>query len=322
MPRSTFVSSAACLLLFCACESESRAATAKSAADGVDAEVASRGDAGATEVSAPLVMRTGDFTIEAGKERYLCFTKTLEDDAVIGGYSHAGQPFVHHILFVRTLVPEPDGFSECDTLFRQTWDPLFISGAGDSTLQFPSDAGHKLTKGTQLLVQLHLLNSSDEDAHSSVEVQMHRSAAQDPRPVSTYVFGTTNLHLPPKQASEVQSTCEMKEHVELIAAFPHEHLLGTGLRFEAGPSADAMQPLFAREPYSFDDQHTENVSIKLEPGDVTRVTCSYQNPDSNEVTFGESTHNEMCFFVGFALDRDSLSSCLTSSPKNPASDGE
>jgi hypothetical protein len=27
------------------------------------------------------------------------------------------------------------------------------------------------------------------------------------------------------------------------------------------------------------------------------------------ITYGESTHNEMCFFVGFAVDRTSISAC-------------
>ena len=30
------------------------------------------------------------------------------------------------------LAPEPDGFAECDTLFRMTWEPLYITGAGDA----------------------------------------------------------------------------------------------------------------------------------------------------------------------------------------------
>jgi hypothetical protein len=187
-------------------------------------------------------------------------------------------------------------------------------------LKFPSDAGQKLAKGTQLLVQLHLLNSSDQTAHGTVAVEMHRSLAKDPRPVSTYVFGTTDVHVPAKQASQLQADCEMKVPVQLIAAFPHMHLLGTGMRFEAGASADTMQPLFSREPYSFDDQHVENVDIQLNPGDKTRVTCNYENTDSKEVTFGESTHNEMCFFIGFALDRDNLSYCLAQHVEKPGAD--
>jgi hypothetical protein len=282
----------------------------------VDAAESGEGDSDAEAATSPdasspgtYVMHTEEFKVEPGQERYLCFTTTLEEELVVGGYSSGAQPFVHHLVFVRTLKPEPEGFSECDTLFRQSWDPLYITGAGAAKLDFPDGAGHKLAKGTQLLVQMHLLNSGDEVVESRVAIDMHRSAAADPRPVSTYVFGTSDLSLPPNQASEVQGMCELKEPVKLIAGFPHMHLLGKRLRFEVGSSADAMKTVFVRDPYDFDDQHIENVEIELEPGDLTRVTCGYQNPGPEEVTFGESTNNEMCFFIGFALDQDSLTSC-------------
>lgn len=256
-------------------------------------------------------LHTGEFQVEPGKERYLCYAKTLEEDVVVDGYRSAAQPFVHHLVLARTLAPEPDGLSECDTLFRMTWDPLYIAGAGSSALDFPSGAGHNLTRGTQVVLQMHLLNSSDALVRGSVGVDFHRSGSADLRPVNTYIFGTTDLHLPPNQASEAHSTCVMPEPVQLIAGFPHMHRLGRSLRFERGPSADALQQVFARDPYSFDDQHIENVAIDLAPGDVTRVTCAFENDQPRVVGFGESTDDEMCLFIGFALDQREIKSCAT-----------
>jgi hypothetical protein len=233
----------------------------------------------------------------------------LDEDLVIGGYSSDAQPFVHHLVFVKPLAPEPDGFSECETLFRMSWEPLYITGAGSAQLDFPADAGHKLTKGTQLLVQMHLLNVNDSQVEGTVEIDMHRSTAENPRSVSAFAFGTSDLSLPPNQESEVQGSCELKERVELIAAFPHMHLLGTRMTVEAGSSEDEMKRVFERDPYDFDDQHIEPLNLTLEPGDVARVTCGYNNTHSEVVGFGESTTTEMCFFIGFALDREGLGSC-------------
>lgn len=257
----------------------------------------------------PWVMRTDEFTIDPGQERYLCFAKTLEEDLVIGGYSSAAQPFVHHLVFSRALAPEPEGFSECNTLFRMTWEPLYITGAGDAKLEFPRDAGHKLPKGTQLVVQMHLLNLNDEELKGRVEIDMHRSAAANPRPVSTFVLGTTDLELPPNRESQAQGTCVIEERVQLLAGFPHMHLLGTSLRLEVGPSMDSLRTVFTRDPYDFDDQHIEPLPLTLEPGDIARVTCGFDNTRSEVVEFGESTNTEMCFFIAFALDRDELTSC-------------
>jgi hypothetical protein len=258
---------------------------------------------------APYVMKTEKFTLDPGQERYLCYATTLDEDLVIGGYSSKAQSFVHHLVFVKPLAPEPDGFAECDTLFRMTWEPLYITGAGDAKLEFPKDAGHKLPKGTQLLVQMHLLNVNDEAVESTVAIDMHRSTAENPRPVGAFAFGTSNLALPPNQKSEAEGTCELKERVELIAAFPHMHLLGTKMTVDVGPSQDEMKRVFARDPYDFDDQSIEPLKLTLEPGDVARVTCGYNNTHDEVVGFGESTTTEMCFFIGFALDREGLGSC-------------
>ena len=260
--------------------------------------------------------RTDTFEVEAGTERYLCFSKTLEEDLVIDGYSTEGKPFLHHLIFARVnpRAPEPEGFAECDTAFRSSWDPVFISGAGKAKLAFPSDAGHKFAKGTQLMVQMHLLNTGEEKVKGSVDINMHRSAHKDPRPVSSYVFGTADVRLPAKQQTTLTGECKARERVQLIAGFPHMHLLGTSMTFEAGSSADSLKQVFKRDPYFFDNQTIEPVDVTLAPGDLTRVTCKYNNTLSQDVTYGESTNDEMCYFIGFAIDRASTSGCLGSAP--------
>jgi hypothetical protein len=326
MRTTSWVLTLACALLGAACASDDGAREPQRDDAGAPASARQGEDTSASTPAAAAadniwVMRTDEFSLAPNQERFLCFTTTIEDDMVIGGYSSRPQPFVHHIVFVRTLAPEPEGFSECDTLFRMTWDPLYLTGAGASELKFPSDAGHKLSKGTQLLVQLHLLNTSASEVHGTVAIDLHRSTSQDVRPVSTRVFGTRAIKLPPKQESEVQGECELKDDIQLIAAFPHMHTLGRRLRFEVGPSAEAMQTVFTRDPYDFDDQHMENLELELSAGDHARVTCTYENTRSEEVGFGESTNQEMCFFVGFALDQSTIQSCMPSRQGPAPADG-
>jgi hypothetical protein len=322
---------AACLLLPTACADDTGVHTAE--ADPITREAVDAPHADADHVTTPAVSgadggtgradlgdgndvtwKTDEFELKPRTERYLCFTKTLEEDLVIDGYSTEGQPFVHHLIFVRARAPEPEGFQECNIAFRAAWDPIFIAGAGEAQLAFPRDAGHKLKKGTQVLLQMHLLNTSDEVVRGAVDIRMHRSALQNPRPVSSYVFGTAAVKLPPKQVSQVVGDCTMREPVELIAGFPHMHLLGTGLKFEAGPTAASMKTVFERVPYSFHTQTIETVNASIAAGDATRVTCTYNNRLSQEVTYGESTNNEMCYFIGFAVDRAQTSGCVAVPP--------
>jgi plastocyanin len=282
----------------CASEPESSSSSAKT---------------GVTGQAEELVFRTDTVQLKPGEERYLCFASTLDHDLTIDGYAHDGKAFVHHIVFSRALAPEPAGFSECDTLFRMTWDPLFITGAGNSKLDFPAGAAHRIGKGTQLVAQLHLLNNSDDMVEAPVEIKMHESSDSDPTPVGTYVFGSTEIDLPASKAVQVQGDCALTEDLQLIAAFPHMHRLGTKMRFEAGSSLDTMQSMYSRDPFDFDDQHIEAVDISLKAGGMARVTCNYDNTTVRNVEFGESTNAEMCFFIASALGRSKMTTCLQGS---------
>jgi hypothetical protein len=248
-----------------------------------------------------LVFRTDPIELPAGTESYTCFAATLNDDVVVDGFSKSGQQFVHHIQFVRAILPEPEGLSKCDVLFKLTWLPIFLAGNGPSELRLDNGVGQVLSGGDQLVVQMHLLNTSNRDVKQAVEIRMHRSTASDPTPVSPWAIGSSEIDLAPRQPGQAQNVCTMSGPVDLVAVFPHMHMLGKQLKVEVGKSLDAMKPLYTRDPYDFDDQHMEKVHMSLAEGDMLRVTCNYLNTTDKKVAFGESSRDEMCFFVAFAL---------------------
>lgn len=257
---------------------------------------------------------TDKFTVEAGQERYLCFANTLTEDLVIDGYASRGERFVHHLIFSRASAPEPDGFAECDVAFKSSWQQLFITGAGDTALEFPEDAGHVLPAGTQLVVQMHLLNVAETPLEGAVNIDMRRSTSSNPRPVSSFIFGTAGVDLPPMERTTVVGTCAPFRNVELIAAFPHMHLMGSSMVFEVGPSADALEEVFRRDPFDFDNQIIEPLDLMIGAGTTTRVSCTFDNTTDQRVTYGESTRDEMCYLVGFAVGGGGA--CLERFPPN------
>jgi hypothetical protein len=253
---------------------------------------------------------TDEFTLQAGEEAYLCFASTLEEDLVINGYNSDVQPFVHHLIFSRARDPEPAGLAECDIAFRNGWDPVFISGAGDTTLEFPDDAGHVLATGQQMVVQMHLLNVQEVAVTGKVDIHMRRSDATNPRPVSTYIFGTAAVELPPNEVTEVVGTCPMWQPIQLIAGFPHMHTLGSKMTLEFGSDEGSMREVFKRDPFDFDNQQIDKLDVSIAAGEISRVTCTFTNDKDQTIGYGESTLNEMCYFIGFAIDRPSQSACL------------
>jgi hypothetical protein len=133
--------------------------------------------------------------------------------------------------------------------------------------------------------------------------------------VTAYIFGTAAVDLPPAQSSDVVGTCSVFRQVSLIAGFPHMHTLGAAMRFEVGPSAAELAQVYARDPFDFDDQHIDKLELEIPAGNTTRVTCTFDNHRDQQVGYGESTLDEMCYFVGFAVGT-SGGACLEVIPPN------
>jgi len=106
--------------------------------------------------------------------------------------------------------------------------------------------------------------------------------------------------LPPGEASDVVGSCDSDSDMTIFSVFPHMHLLGKSMVVETGTDEESLVEVFRRDPYDFDDQSLSPVDLTIKQGDRVRVTCSYDNHHDEIVTFGESTTNEMCFFIGFA----------------------
>lgn len=249
-----------------------------------------------------VVFRTAPVELKASEESYVCYAVTLQEGFVIDGFSQTAQKFVHHAQLVETLLPETDGLFPCPEQFKLTWMPVFLAGTGASELRFDEGVGHSMPAGTQLMLQMHLFNTSDQAARKTVEIRMHKSASPNPTPVTPWAIGSSEIEIPPRQSGSAQNICTQGGSVEVLAVFPHMHQLGKKMTVEVGKTMGSMRMLYARDPFNFNDQHMEKMRFKLEAGDLLRVTCDFAtNLADNEVVWGESSTDEMCQFVGFAL---------------------
>jgi hypothetical protein len=256
-----------------------------------------------------FVFDTGPYTVPAGSEHYLCITKTVDEDLYIDKFWHDGAPTVHHLVMVQTLAPEPEGSFECDVFFKTTWIPLFAAGTASAELSVPAGSSFAIPKGTQLLVQLHLLNATDSDVSGDIEINMHKTAKTDSL-AGIFGLGTTVISLPPGQKSSVHNDCVINEDVNAFAVFPHMHTHGMSLTYESGSDADHLVKQYEINPWDFGEQFIAPMPLTIHAGDLTRVTCNYDNPTNGPINFGESTLDEMCFFTLFRTEYQGLNGCV------------
>ena len=90
------------------------------------------------------------------------------------------------------------------------WLPIFISGTGDAAVTMPEGAGHVLPKGTQLTVQLHLLNATPEKVTETIPLGLRRAPSNDVEPVGAEVF-------------VAKTTCDL--NVAVVAGHHHDLLV-------------------------------------------------------------------------------------------------
>jgi hypothetical protein len=57
-------------------------------------------------------------------------------------------------------------------------------------------------------------------------------------------------------------------------------------------------------------QEIEERPLTIPAGTLTRVSCTYDNPTEEMVTFGEGSENEMCFLVLYEGGGGSLDGCV------------
>lgn len=253
--------------------------------------------------------------LAAGEEKYVCFSVTLKEgaDVAVTEFQSSATEVVHHFEVFQTLAPEPDGFSDCSqTLIKVSWLPMFGGGAGAGGLKLPDGAGFKIPKDAQLLLQLHLLNATTSPVSTTVAVNLSYAAHPTAvTPAGIFAMGTMNLTLPPSTAGiQAGSHCSLGKQLDVFAVQPHMHRLGTRITLEHGADQSSASVVYKRDPWVFGVQPIDAFATTINKGDYLAATCTFDNPTAAPVSYGESTKDEMCYFVLFYTPFDHLDGCV------------
>jgi hypothetical protein len=232
-------------------------------------------------------------------------------DLAIDRFTYDTTPGIHHLLLANTVVSEDDKPFECNVLFKQTWFPVFANGTGSADVSTPEGSAFKIHKGSQLLIQLHLLNSGKEPLTGKGRLVMHKNTSPDLVGAGIYGFGTQKVALPAQQVTTIKNDCVTEKDVHIFSGFPHMHTLGKKMSFWTGKDEASLTKQFSVDSWSFGEQQIYPLKLDLPKGTMTRVTCEYDNTTPKEVTFGESTSNEMCYFTTFVAPFETLDGCIT-----------
>jgi hypothetical protein len=234
---------------------------------------------------------------------YKCARVTLTADTYITNIQSLAPIGSHHAVLsiADSRVAGPDGNYDCSvsTLGRVM---LYASGVGTSPLDFPTDVGIHLAAGTQIHLNLHLYNASDSQLNGDSAILVKQQATPPPI-LAEMVFAGKFLFTipgtPQGQTPQPYSTsggCNANRAFTLFAVWPHQHKIGSHHKFEIIRGGGNPSVLHDRA-YSFEEQnyYLQTPEVQVAQGDQIRVTCTWINPGTGSVGFGDSSDTEMCF---------------------------
>jgi hypothetical protein len=266
---------------------------------------------GGADMSGPqgITLVTADYSLTAGQETYLCQRVTLTQDINIHQIIPLNGTATHHqVVGIDPTKKYPDGQMTCDrnTEFDVVnWQLLFASGVGSPSLTMPDGVAISVHAGDQIVLQMHLLNASNNNVNSTATVQVVPMDASlvmaqaqmllagpvpDPRLTPSIPVGDGYV---------VNGQCTLTAAANYFAVFPHMHQIGHHITVSTTVSG-ATSNVYDSD-YSFVNQVFEQITpvIPMKTGDVIGVTCTYNNDTTAPVPFGQSSYDEMCFAISY-----------------------
>jgi hypothetical protein len=204
----------------------------------------------------------------------------------------------------------PDGTTQCTS---ELFEPaIYASGVGSGPLVMPDGVAMKLAAGQQLLLNLHLFNSTDNAMTGTSGIQYIPTDASDVENEAGVLLAGKAQGLVVVPGNSTQSgTCTLPAGETIFAAAPHMHTLGTYFEsiYTAGSAAAPVTMI--DKAYSFDQQQfvPQAPMITTVAGSQLDVTCTYFNPNGYDVYFGESTTDEMCFSLTYMYPPPAQAEC-------------
>jgi hypothetical protein len=237
---------------------------------------------------------TGDWTIPAGTEDYVCVRHTITEDIYVRALDAINPPGTHHTFLTMGPQSGPDGVTAC-TFTENHAEAIFGSGVGTNPIQFPQGVAVKLSAGTQLLLNLHLFNPTDNDLSGTSGTRVASVEAGEVEHLGkALTVGTTNLNIPARQDTTHGGSCTISADTTVFALLPHMHQLGIHMKVTAQSSIDGERVLHDG-PYDFDSQLYYAIDpIQLAQGDTVQFECTWRNTTDRTVMFGDGSLDEMC----------------------------
>jgi hypothetical protein len=237
---------------------------------------------------------------------YRCFIlphgQTVDRDIVGVNVQPGVRTMVHHVLVYSldaSLAQAQDAAEAGEgwTCFSGPGQNATMLGGwvpGTSATQYPSGTGITLQASKVVVVQIHynVLSGGAQPDQTSLELQF--ADGRVPKPAQFTAMANWWFNIPPQAmgfTADAQITSPTSGTV--WGVFPHMHTKGQKISVKK-----AGQCLIHVPQWDFHWQQSfffaASSGLPFSSGDLVELSCTWDNPTSSNVTWGEKTSDEMC----------------------------
>jgi hypothetical protein len=322
-PRMSSVCFAALLAASAGCSSDpdpddSGGDDANDGSDGADDD--GPGDDDDDGVEGTYTVEWGPVMLQPGEEDTQCVRKRLPTDrpVKIGQIVNDLGLASHHMIVYRladgeeTPSPEPcQPFVE--VLDPSKGSPMAVTQRAEETISLPRGVGITLEPGQLIRIELHFFNATDDPIELRASSTFIELPEADFEHEADFLFiGNPEILLPgtpaggiPEPVTQGPSYLPLPANLSGINVFAitgHQHQWGTDVQVSiATDEDDAGTSIYAPENFQWDEPETvyHDPPLTMPEGGGFRFSCTWENGSTEDVGFGESVDDEMCFFWAY-----------------------
>lgn len=228
----------------------------------------------------------------------------LDQDTIFAESFGAESPQGHHAILQYVTAPQDPHTGECGAMDGQ----MLLGGTGGkgvaNTPTLPTNFGVKVPAGTQLVINHHWINTSDEPVKGQAMMLARRLAdGGDTVLAGSFPMLGVGWEIPAKDQLVFSTECTYTEDVSYVLALGHMHEYGKHVNVDVKRTNGTVESLID-EAWSRDSGTTAGGKIftledpyLIHKGDTVTLTCNWENTTTDVVGFPR----EMCIFFGYTI---------------------
>ena len=222
----------------------------------------------------------------------------------------------HHLIIYRTTETEEkltpyncDPF--IDTLDPSKGAPLMVTQKHEETLTLPEGVAFTLEPHQMIRLEVHYFNATSGPIDMTATATFTPIAEKDYKYEADFLFlGNPDVDVAPKSTSKLgpvflplgKLISGISEDAKFFALTGHTHKYGTNVSVNLAQNKDDPgTPVYEVADWSWAEPETvkHDPGFSIPPEGGFKFSCEWNNTSDNQLGFGESANDEMCFFWAY-----------------------